>query len=136
MDHSSDAHDTKYLLAATLVFVAKGDGRITGTESGTMVELLADHFQIRRAEALELLTNAMEDIDESTGFEALLATLGPRLNEIEKEQVTLMMLKVVAADGDRDAEEMDTLRSAADLLDISPEAVHRAYDRYFEETQT
>lgn len=46
-----------------------------------------------------------------------------------------MMLKVVAADGDRDAEEMEKLRRAAELLEISADVVHRAYDRYFEETQ-
>lgn len=135
MENPAEEHDSKYVLAAALVFVAKGDGRITGTESGAMVELLAEHFRIRRAEALELLTNAMEDMNDDAGFEKLARALAPHLGDEEKELVTVMMLKVVAADGDRDAEEMEKLRRAAELLEISADVVHRAYDRYFEETQ-
>ena len=46
-----------------------------------------------------------------------------------------MMLKVVAADGRKDAEEMEKLRQAAEIISIPPDVLHRAYDRYFEETQ-
>ena len=100
-----------------------------------MVELVSDHFGIRAAESLELLTNAMEDIAENPDFENLLRELSKLLDEPQKENVALMMLKVVAADGRKDAEEMEKLRVAANIIDIQPEALHRAYDRYFEETQ-
>ena len=38
--------DTKYLVAALLVFVAKGDGRISDEESAEMMGLISDHFGI------------------------------------------------------------------------------------------
>lgn len=132
---STEVYDSKYLVAALLVFVAKGDGNISGPESGEMVELLSAYFDIRRSRSLELLTNAMEDIAENPDFENFLKDLSGLLNVAEKEEVALMMLKVVAADGRKDAEEMDKLRAAADIIQIPPETLHRAYDRYFEETQ-
>jgi uncharacterized tellurite resistance protein B-like protein len=133
--NSTEVYDSKYLVAALLVFVAKGDGNISGPESGEMVELLSAQFDIKRSRSLELLTNAMEDIAENPDFENLLNDLSGLLNIAEKEEVALMMLKVVAADGRKDAEEMDKLRVAADIIQIPPETLHRAYDRYFEETQ-
>ena len=132
---STEVYDAKYLVAALLVFVAKGDGRISGQETAEMIELVNDHFGLASAESLSLLTNAMEDIAENPDFENLLKDLSQLLSVAEKEEVALMMLKVVAADGRRDAEEMEKLRIAAEIIDIPPDTLHRAYDRYFEETQ-
>jgi copper homeostasis protein CutC len=46
-----------------------------------------------------------------------------------------MLLKIVAADGRKDAEEMEKLRVAAEMISIPEDVMHRAFDRYFEETQ-
>ena len=131
----TEVYDARYLVAALLVFVAKGDGRISGQETAEMIELVNEHFGIPSAESLSLLTNAMEDIGENPDFENLLRDLSQLLSTAEKEAVALMMLKVVAADGRKDAEEMEKLRRAAELIAIPPDVLHRAYDRYFEETQ-
>jgi uncharacterized tellurite resistance protein B-like protein len=133
--NTTQVYDVKYLVAALLVFVAKGDGSISGPESGEMVELVSAHFNIASAQSLELLTNVIEDIAENPDLENLLKDLGKLVSIAEKEEIALMMLKVVAADGRKDAEEMDKLRHAADLIDIPADTLHRAYDRYFEETQ-
>mgnify|MGYP001823085571 CR=1 FL=1 len=45
-----------------------------------------------------------------------------------------MGLKVIAADGRREVAEMEQFSLAMEGLDISPEIVHRAFDRYFAET--
>jgi uncharacterized tellurite resistance protein B-like protein len=132
---STEVYDARYLVAALLVFVAKGDGRISGQETAAMIELVNDHFGLASAESLSLLTNAMEDIAQNPDFENLLRELSKLLNAAEKEEVALMMLKVVAADGRKDAEEMEKLRTAADIIAIPADVLHRAYDRYFEETQ-
>jgi uncharacterized tellurite resistance protein B-like protein len=131
----TEVYDAKYLVSGLLVFVAKGDGNISGQETAEMIELVNDHFGLPSAESLALLTNAMEDIGENPDFENLLRELSQLLSTEEKEEVALMMLKVVAADGRKDAEEMEKLRVAADLIEIPPDVLHRAYDRYFEETQ-
>ena len=86
------------------------------------------------SQALELLTTVMTDIAENPDFENLMKDLSPLLAVREKEDVALMMLKVVAADGRKDAEEMAQLRRAAEIIDVPAEVLHRAYDRYFEET--
>ena len=133
---SQETHDAKYLVAALLVFVAKGDGNISGPETAKMIELVNEHFGLPSSASLELLTNAMEDIAENPDFEDLLRKLSPLLSLQEKEEACLMMLKVVAANGRKDAEEMGQLRYAADLIGTPPEALHRAFDRYFEETMS
>ena len=132
---ASEVYDAKYLVAALLIYVAKGDGNISGEETAAMIELVNEHFGMQSAESLSLLTGAMEDITSNPDFEGLLKELGLLLNEGEKEEAALMMLKVVAADGRRDTDEMAKVRSAADLIGIPADRVHRAYDRYFEETQ-
>jgi len=117
---STEVYDAKYLVAALLVFVAKGDGNISGEETEQMIELINEHFGVPSSTSLELLTNAMEDIADNPDFENLLKDLSK---------------KVVASNGRKDAEEMDKLGRAADLIEIPPDTLHRAYDRYFEETQ-
>ena len=134
--NATETYDAKYLVSALLVFVAKGDGNISGEETTEMLQLVNDHFGLHSSESLELITNAMEDIADNPDFENLLKDLSPLLDVAEKEEVALMMLKVAAANGRKDAEEMEQLRLAADIIDIPDETMHRAYDRYFEETQT
>ncbi len=125
----------RYLVAALLVYVAKGDGNISGEETAEMIELMNEHFGIPSSESLSLLTNAMEDLAENGGFEDRMREMSGALSVAEKEEVALMMLKVVAADGRKDAEEMAKLRQAAEIINIPPDVLHHAYDRYFEETQ-
>ena len=134
--NSTESYDTKYLVSALLVFVAKGDGNISGPETTEMLELVSDHFGLQSSQSLELITNAMEDIADNPDFENLLRELSKLLNAAEKEEVALMMLKVAAADGRKDAEEMAKLRVAAEVIEIPAETLHRAYDRYFAETMT
>lgn len=133
---STETYDAKYLVSALLVFVAKGDGNISGQETAEMLQLVNDHFGLQSSESLELLTNAMEDIAENPDFESLLKDMSELIDVAEKEEVALMMLKVVAAGGRKDAEELDKLRIAADIIEIPAETMHRAYDRYFAETKT
>jgi ribosomal protein L4 len=45
-----------------------------------------------------------------------------------------MALKVIAADGQRDVAEMERFSEAVEAIDIAPDIVHRAFDRYFSET--
>lgn len=133
---TTEVYDAKYLVSALLVFVAKGDGEITSEETAEMLRLVSDHFDLQSSQSLELLTRAMADIAENPDFENLLKELAVLLNEIEKENVCLMMLKVVAADGRREVDELERFQRAATIIGISAETLHRAYDRYFEETMT
>jgi len=82
-----------------------------------------------------VLTRAMTDIAENPDLENLIKELSVILSLAEKEEIALMMLKVVAADGRKDAEEMENLSIAAQIIDIPADVMHCAYDRYFEETR-
>ena len=134
--NATEVYDAKYLVAVLLVFVAKGDGNISESETKQMLDLLGDYFDLPSASSLELLTRAMADIAENPDLDNLLKDLSVILSLAEKEEIALIMLKVVAADGRKDAEEMDKLSIAAQIIDIPADVMHCAYDRYFEETRT
>ncbi len=127
-------YDCQHLVAALLVFVARGSGRIEPEESGKIIELIEEHFHMRGPESLELITEAMTDLIEKPELGRLLADLGPALSDSDKEDIALMGLKVVAADGRRQFDEMEQFKRAMQVIGISPETMHRAFDRYFAET--
>ena len=127
-------YDSRFLVAALLVFVARGSGRIAPEESGKMIELIEDYFHMEGAESLELLTFAVSELADKPALSELLAGLGPTLSEGDKEDIALMGLKVVAADGTRQYAEMEQFNRAMETIGIAPETVHRAFDRYFAET--
>jgi uncharacterized tellurite resistance protein B-like protein len=127
-------YDSKFLVAALLVYIARGSGRIEPEESARMIELIEDHFNLESAASLELITYAMSEMAERPTLGALLAEVGQQLTESDKEDVALMGLKVVAADGRRDFAEMEQFKRAMEAIGVAPESVHRAFDRYFAET--
>ncbi len=130
----TEVYDAQFLVAALLVYVAKGDGVITSQESERMLQLIGDHFHLRSAESLELLTRAMASIAENPDLDSLLRQLSTILSETDKEDVAVMMMKVLAADGRTDADEMEKMRAAGEIVGISARIMHNAYDRYFAET--
>lgn len=127
-------YDSRFLVAALMIFVAKGSGKIEPEESAIMLDLIQKHFNMQSAEALELLTRAISEMAERPDLGQSLAELARSLSDREKEDIALMGLKVIAADGRRDVSEMEQFNAAVEAADISPEIVHRAFDRYFSET--
>ncbi len=134
--NETEVYDSQFLVAALLVSVAKGDGNISESETDKMLQLVGDHFQLKSSESLELLTHAMTNLAENPDLTSLLKELSTVLTSADKEDVAVMLLKVVAADGRQDAEEMDTLSQAAEIIDISADSMHRAFDRYFDDKTT
>ena len=127
-------YDSKFLVAALLIFVAQGSGSIEPEESAKMLDLIEQHFKMQGSESLELLTRAMSDLAENPELGEHLAELGKTLSDQEKEDIAVMALKVIAADGRREFAEMENFNRAVEAVDVSPEIVHRAFDRYFAET--
>ena len=129
-----ESYDSQFLVAALLIFVARGSGSIQPEESTKMLELIQNHFHLASARSLELLTRAMSELAEKPELPELLATLGRSLSDGDKEDIAVMALKVIAADGRREVAEMEKFYQAVDAVGVSPEIVHRAFDRYFAET--
>ncbi len=131
---SSETYDSQFLVAALLIFVARGSGSIEPEETAKMLDLIEGHFHLQGAESLELLTRAMSELAEKPELGELLAELGQSLSDQDKEDIAVMALKVIAADGRREVGEMEKFNQAVEAVGVSPEIVHRAFDRYFAET--
>ena len=129
-----ETYDSRFLVAALLIDVARGSGQIEPEESSQIIELMEEHFQLDAAESLELITRAMSEMADKPTLVELLMDLAPTLSDGDKEDIALMGLKVVAADGQREVSEMEQFNQAMEALGASPETVHRAFDRYFEQT--
>ena len=129
-----EEYDSQFLVAALLVYVARGSGRIEPEESAQMIGLIEEHFQLQGAESLELITRAMTEMMDKPELGSLLTELSPTLTDVDKENIALMALKVIAADGHRHFAEMEQFNRAMESINISPEIVHKAFDQYFAET--
>ena len=126
-------YDAQFLVAALLVSIANSDGEISAIETEKMLQLVGEHFELRSSESLELLTGAMEKLAENPDLTGILQELASVLTSVDKEDVALMMYKVVAADGREGVEEMDTLAAAAELIGIPPGSLQTARARFFAE---
>ena len=130
----TQTYDSRFLVAAMLVYIARGSGRIEPEESSKMIDLIKEHFEMEGAESLELLTRVMTEMAENPDLRRALTDLSPTLSEQDKEDIAVMALKVIAADGRREVAEMEKFNEAVESIGISAETVHRAFDRYFSET--
>ena len=130
----TQTYDSKFLVAAMLIFVARGSGAIEPEESAKMIDLIGEHFALQGAESLELLRRAIREMAENPDLGQALIDLAPTLTDGDKEDIALMALKVIAADGRREFAEMEQFNRAVEAVGVSPEIVHRAFDRYFSET--
>lgn len=130
----TEIFDSQFLVAALLVYVAKGNGSISGEESYKMLELVGEHFHLESSESLELLSRAMRSLAENPDLSSLLKQLSTDLSDEQKEDVAIMLMKVIAADGHTDGDEMEAMTAAGEIIDISPQALHHAFERYFAET--
>lgn len=132
--NGTESYDSRFLVAALLIFVARGSGSIKPEESARMIDLIEEHFHMQGSESLELLTRAMSEMAEKPELGQVLTDLSPTLSDTDKEDIALMALKVIAADGRREVAEMEKFSQAVEAIGISPEIVHKAFDRYFAET--
>ena len=128
-----EVYDAQFLVAALLVSIANSDGEISAIETEKMLQLVGEHFELRSSESLELLTGAMEKLAENPDLTNILQELASVLTSVDKEDIALMMYKVIAADGREDVEEMHTLAAAAELIGIPAESQQTARARFFAE---
>lgn len=129
-----ETYDSQFLVAAFLIYIARGNGKIEPEESAEIIDLIESHFHLEGPESLELITRAMSEMIEKPTLVMLLKDLVPTLSDKDKEDIALMGLKVIASDGERDVVELEKFSNAMQAMEIEPEIVHRAFDRYFEQT--
>jgi uncharacterized tellurite resistance protein B-like protein len=127
-------YEIEYLVAVLLVTIARSDGEISPAETDEMLRLVGNYFHMRSAPSLDLLARAITELSENSDLTDLLQGWSIALKPAAKEDIAVMMLKIVAADGNRDAREMDMFHKAADIIDISNESLHKAFNRFFDDT--
>lgn len=130
----TETYDSQFLVAALLLHVARGSGKIEPEESSQIIDLIEEHFRLEGAESLELITRALSEMADKPTLVDLLKDLAPTLSDSDKEDIAFMALKVVAADGRRNISEMEQFNKTVEAMGIAPEIVHRAFDRYFAQT--
>ncbi|MCH7852911.1 MAG: TerB family tellurite resistance protein [Proteobacteria bacterium] len=131
----TETYDSRFFIAVLLVCVAQGDGTISEKETQKMLQLVGEHFNLESAESLALIMRAMTNLADNPDLNNILRQLSTVLDDQEKEDVAIMLLKVVAADGKADVDEMEMVSTAGEIINITPEIMHKAFDRYFAETR-
>ncbi len=129
--HHRSFFDPRYLVAALLDHVARGDGEVSDEESSCMVDTVASHFGLDAAGAEQKLKHALNLYSRNMDLETVGEILGEVLEPEERENVMLMMLELVAADGRQGADELRAVDEVADVIGITPEQRHAAFQRYF-----
>lgn len=119
-------------VASLLVVAASSDGSIDSKETVKMVEAMCARFSLTSAVALDLVSRAIDDQLAHNGSSYLYNELNERLSTRQKEELILMLLEVIAADGEKDVAEISVLNNAVAALKISDSRLAKIYDRYFE----
>lgn len=123
------------LIASVLVVFAKSDGGISPEENLRMVQLLRQRHGLQPGAALELITRLAGTSIAHNDFERLLESANQEFSVAEKEELVLMVLKVIAADREKDADEMKLLSTLVEGLHISDKVMASVYERYFDKSQ-
>ena len=124
--------DPRYLVAALLHHVADGDGVVCEAETREMIDLVAAHFQLGKSRAEQKFTQAMALYSANLDLDKVGEVLQSILSPAEREEVMLMLLHVIAADGRQGSEELAALDEVAQCLSISADEKHAAFSRYFD----
>jgi len=128
---SKKVEELEQLVALLMVGLAKSDAQITQNEE--VFQLAGEYFRVRSAASLEILMNAIKHLPEPPDLSQLVNQWDTGLDPSDKEDVAVMMLKIVAADGKRDAQQMTMLHKAADMINITPDSLHLAFNRFFDQ---
>lgn len=126
-DEQAGSRGRRFLVSALLLFVAKGDGNISGVESTRMIDLLSSRMNIRNAEALDSLTEVLNALQDDANIARKLRDIAARLTARQKREILDMMLDVAAVDDVRDEGETEAIDMATRILDMSQSEIGDAY---------
>jgi uncharacterized tellurite resistance protein B-like protein len=112
-------------LASLLVEMARADFDETHDEHSLIIDLLASHYDLSPAEALELLNKARAANDKAVCLFDFTRALHKSLDEEQKQAVIRLLWQVANADDQLDKYEDFLVRKVADLLYVSHSDVIR-----------
>jgi uncharacterized tellurite resistance protein B-like protein len=103
-------------LASLLVEMARADFDETHDEHSLIIDLLASHYDLSSAEALELLNKARAANDKAVCLFDFTRSLHKSLDAEQKKDVIRLLWQVANADDQLDKYEDFLVRKVADLL--------------------
>jgi uncharacterized tellurite resistance protein B-like protein len=103
-------------LASLLVEMARADFDETNDEHSLIIDLLASHYDLSSAEALELLNKARAANDKAVCLFDFTRSLHKSLDAEQKQDVIRLLWQVANADDKLDKYEDFLVRKVADLL--------------------
>ena len=112
-------------LASLLVEMARADFDETHDEHSLIIDLLASHYDLSSAEALELLNKARAANDKAVCLFDFTRSLHKSLDAEQKKDVIRLLWQVANADDKLDKYEDFLVRKVADLLYVFPGDVVR-----------
>jgi uncharacterized tellurite resistance protein B-like protein len=124
--------DPRFLVAALLDHVARGDGSVCDAEAKAMISLVANHFGLDTSVARHKFNHALALYSSSLDLAAVGALLSEILSAAEREEVLVILLQVIAADGRQGGDELEALDQVAVALSATSEEKHAAFSRYFD----
>lgn len=111
--------DAPVAAAALMLEVTWADHTIDDQEIATSTELLQQLFELPAATARQLVEDAQERLQDSTGVQHYTHFLNETLSEPEKFAVVTALWRVALASDGLDRFEEHTIRRVADLLYLS-----------------
>lgn len=131
-DKVSTDINAQIAVASLLAVAANSDGSIDSAETEKMVGVLRKRFELTSTVALDLVTRAIDELSAGDASRRLFEELNQRLTLKQKDDLLLMVLEVIAADGEKEAREMALLDQTVTALKISDRQLSNIYNRYFE----
>ena len=127
--------ETQTLLATLFAVVANCDGEISDKEKTRMVDLLQSRYGIATDDSIMLINQAVSGLSENLDVDDLVARINDELTLQNKEDLMSIVLHVIAADSEKDANEMKLLGVLIDGLRIPDNIMENAYERYFRDSR-
>lgn len=127
--------DPRFLVAALLEHVARGDGVVCEAETREIIDLVAGYFQLDTSRAEQKFSQALALYSSNLDLVRVGQVLSGILGPAEREDVVVMLLRVIAADGRQGSDELAALDDIVACLSISAQERHAAFTRYFEDCQ-
>lgn len=79
-----------------------------------------------------MITRASDELATHTSLDEILVSVNDNLALAQKEDLMLMVLSVISADNQKDAEEMKLLAALIEGLKIPDKIMNKVYEQYFE----
>lgn len=111
--------------AVLLIEVARADSDFSESEFDTLLQLVADHFELPAQDAAELVIAANDKADDIVSVHEFTQLLHQHLGEDEKARIVGLLWKIAYADGRLDKYEDSLVLKISDLLYVSRGRVMR-----------